>query len=180
MKNYLIEKKMGVKQRNNFRQRHRTRAHHKPCHIRGPIWNYYIQYYIQYIIISQKGNLVKWDFLPGNIKGIQYSVRRGINPQPTLRRNPFFNIYIYIQLSYSLFSPEVCWHPIFPNILKNPEHKVIIDKLDDSGILIRVMFWISSKENYLSMKSNVTETINLAFKQSEIHMAYPHLEIIKK
>jgi len=67
----------------------------------------------------------------------------------------------------------------FPTILKSPEHKIIVEKLDDSGILVRVLFWTSSKESYISIKSNVTETINLAFKQSNIKMAYPHIEIIK-
>ena len=67
----------------------------------------------------------------------------------------------------------------FPTILKSPDHQIIIDKLDDSWILIRVLFWTSSKEGYLSMKSNVTETINLAFKQSGIKMAYPHIELVK-
>ncbi len=67
----------------------------------------------------------------------------------------------------------------FPTILKSPEHKIIVEKLDDSWILVRVLFWTSSKESYISIKSNVTETINLAFKQSEIKMAYPHIEIVK-
>jgi len=67
----------------------------------------------------------------------------------------------------------------FPTILKSPEYKIIIDKLDNSGVLIRVLFWTSSKESYISIKSNVTETINLAFKQSQIKVAYPHLELIK-
>ncbi|MCD5380832.1 mechanosensitive ion channel [Candidatus Gracilibacteria bacterium] len=67
----------------------------------------------------------------------------------------------------------------FPTILKSPEYKIIVEKLDDSGILVRVLFWTNSKESYISIKSNVTETINLAFKQSEIKMAYPHIEIVK-
>ncbi len=66
-----------------------------------------------------------------------------------------------------------------PTILKSPEHKILIEKLDNSGILIRVLFWTSSKESYISMKSNVTETINLAFKQSGIQIAYPHIELIR-
>ena len=67
----------------------------------------------------------------------------------------------------------------FPTILKSPDHKIIIEKLDNSWILIRILFWTSSKESYISIKSNVTETVNLAFNQSNIKIAYPHIELIK-
>ncbi len=68
----------------------------------------------------------------------------------------------------------------FPNILNDPKPKIIIDKLDDSWILIITRAWISSADKYITIKSNITETINLAFKQSKIKIPYPHLEIIKK
>jgi len=68
----------------------------------------------------------------------------------------------------------------FPNILNEPKPKIIIDKLADSWILIITRAWISSADNYITTKSNITETINLAFKRSKIHISYPHLEIIKK
>ena len=68
----------------------------------------------------------------------------------------------------------------FPVILKEPWSQIIIDKLDDSWILIIIRCWIRSKENYIETKSNITETINLAFKQSQIDIPYPHMEIIQR
>ncbi len=65
----------------------------------------------------------------------------------------------------------------FPTVLKAPEVDVIVDKLDDSWILLRARLWMSSKDNYIHLKSNITETINLAFKQHWIIIAYPHLHI---
>ena len=53
----------------------------------------------------------------------------------------------------------------FPNILKAPQYDVIVDRLDQSGLRLVVRFWMSSRDNYFQLKSNVTETINLAFKQ---------------
>jgi len=67
----------------------------------------------------------------------------------------------------------------FPNILNNPKPQIVIEKLDDSWILINVRSWISSSDKYMQTKSNITETINLAFRKSEIKIPYPHVEIIK-
>lgn len=66
----------------------------------------------------------------------------------------------------------------FPNILKNPEPLITVDRLDDGAITLVLRFWIDSKNwKYLRTKSNVTETINLAFSQSWIVMPYPQLTL---
>lgn len=65
----------------------------------------------------------------------------------------------------------------FPTVLKAPAVDVIVEKLDDSWILLKARFWMSSKDNYFHLKSNITETINLTFKQHWIQIAYPHLHI---
>ena len=65
----------------------------------------------------------------------------------------------------------------FPNILLAPKYDVIIDKLDNSWILIKVRFWIDSKEGYFQTKSNITETINLAFKKSDINIPFPQITL---
>ena len=66
----------------------------------------------------------------------------------------------------------------FPNILKDPEPLITVDKLDDGAITLVMRFWINSKNwKYLKTKSNVTETINLAFTQSWIVMPYPQLTL---
>jgi len=68
----------------------------------------------------------------------------------------------------------------FPNVLNDPKPQIVIDKLDDSWILIIIRAWIWSRDSYIQTKSNITETINLAFKQSKIKIPYPHLQIINK
>jgi len=66
----------------------------------------------------------------------------------------------------------------FPDILEKPEPKVTVDKLDNSSINLIVRFWIDTKTwTYLTTKSNVTETINLAFRQSWITIPFPQLTL---
>ncbi len=60
----------------------------------------------------------------------------------------------------------------FPVILKTPEAKVLVDELSDKWVLLTLRFWINSDEPYLTIKSNITETINLAFKKYNIVVPY--------
>jgi small-conductance mechanosensitive channel len=53
----------------------------------------------------------------------------------------------------------------FPNTLKAPYPSIYVDKLDNNSINLILRFWIDSKDDYYEMKSNVTETVNLAFKK---------------
>lgn len=65
----------------------------------------------------------------------------------------------------------------FPGILKAPWSDVIVDKLWDNGILLIARYWIPVSDNYITTKSNVTETLNLALKKQWIDIAYPHLTV---
>lgn len=66
----------------------------------------------------------------------------------------------------------------FPNVLRAPEPFVIVDKLDNSSINLVIRFWVSSKWwEYFVTKSNVTETINHAFKQAWIVIPFPQVTI---
>jgi len=65
----------------------------------------------------------------------------------------------------------------FPNILKAPEPSIFITKFDSSSINLSLRFWIDSKWEYFSTKSNVTETINLAFKQAWITIPFPQVTL---
>ncbi len=65
----------------------------------------------------------------------------------------------------------------FPNILKAPEPDILITDFGDSSINISVRFWIDSRWEYFSTKSNVTETINLAFKQAWIIIPFPQITL---
>lgn len=65
----------------------------------------------------------------------------------------------------------------FPWILRTPESNVFITKFDDSSINLSLRFWINSKWEYFATRSNVTETINLAFKQYWIHIPFPQITL---
>lgn len=65
----------------------------------------------------------------------------------------------------------------FPMILKAPESDILVDKLGDNGITLKLRFWINSSENFLTLKSNITETVNLAFKQTDIKIPYPQMTL---
>ena len=65
----------------------------------------------------------------------------------------------------------------FPNVLQAPTSDIFITELGDSWVKMDVRFWISSRDEYFSMKSNVTETINLAFKQAGIRIPFSQVTI---
>jgi small conductance mechanosensitive channel len=64
-----------------------------------------------------------------------------------------------------------------PGILQAPEASVIITDLWDNWIRLRVQAWISSKDNYFKVRSNIAETLNLAFRKAEIKIAYPQITV---
>ena len=64
----------------------------------------------------------------------------------------------------------------FP-MLQAPAPDIIVESLGDNGIFLRTRFWIGSKDPYFTLKSNVTETINLAFKQSGIVIPFPQITL---
>lgn len=63
----------------------------------------------------------------------------------------------------------------FPNILTAPEPDVLIDELWERWITLKLRFWIHSQDNFITLKSNITETVNLAFKQTDITIPFPHI-----
>jgi small conductance mechanosensitive channel len=65
----------------------------------------------------------------------------------------------------------------FPNILKAPGSDIIVDSLSDNGILLRARYWTPVTDDYFHTRSNVTETLNLALRQQNIEIAYPHLTV---
>lgn len=68
----------------------------------------------------------------------------------------------------------------FPMVLQAPATDVLVQDLWDNGIWLTLRFWINSKENFITLKSNVTETVNLAFKQTGIHIPYPQITLSGK
>ena len=67
-----------------------------------------------------------------------------------------------------------------PGILQAPEASVIVTELWDNWVRLRIQAWISSKDNYFKVRSNITETLNLAFKQSGIKIWFKQINILNK
>ncbi len=66
----------------------------------------------------------------------------------------------------------------FPNILKAPAPSIFITSFDSSSINISLRFWVDSKNwDFFGTKSNVTETINMAFKQAWIVIPFPQITL---
>ncbi len=61
----------------------------------------------------------------------------------------------------------------FPNILQAPAPSILIDNLWEWWRSLKLRYRVLSKDDFLSIQSNVVETINLAFKQSGIDIARP-------
>ena len=65
----------------------------------------------------------------------------------------------------------------FPNILQAPNAKIYVDNFSDSSIDLSLRFWINSSDKYFEIKSNVTETINMAFKKYGIIIPFPQVTL---
>jgi small-conductance mechanosensitive channel len=49
--------------------------------------------------------------------------------------------------------------------------------MGDSSIKLTLRIWINSTDTFFTLKSNVTETINLAFKQAGIIIPFPQITL---
>jgi small-conductance mechanosensitive channel len=65
----------------------------------------------------------------------------------------------------------------FPMVLQAPASDVLIRDLGDRGVWLTLRFWVNSKENFITLKSNVTETVNLAFKQTGVKIPFPQMTL---
>ena len=63
----------------------------------------------------------------------------------------------------------------FPNVLQTPASDVIITEMKDSSINLALRFWVNSNDSYFISRSNVTETVNMAFKQAWIKIPFPQV-----
>jgi len=68
----------------------------------------------------------------------------------------------------------------FPSILKTPSYDILVESLGDSGIIMKLRFWMYSKDKYIVLKSNITETINLWFEQAGIILPYKQIMVVNK
>jgi small-conductance mechanosensitive channel len=68
----------------------------------------------------------------------------------------------------------------FDEVLTSPEAKIIVESFDDSYIKIQYRPWILSDTNFIGTKSNILETINLAFKQSGIEVGKQKITVLNE
>jgi small conductance mechanosensitive channel len=68
----------------------------------------------------------------------------------------------------------------FDEVLTSPEAKMVIESFDDSYIRVQYRPWILSDSNFITMKSNLLETINLAFKQAGIDVAKQKITMLSE
>ena len=68
----------------------------------------------------------------------------------------------------------------FPNILKAPKPNIFVTEFWNSSINLGLKFWISTSDNYFQIKSNVTETVNLALKKHNIIIPFPQVTLSKR
>lgn len=101
-----------------------------------------------------------------NVKFLQEEVQCfNVNPSRRLE------IEVWVDNSEDIIKAKKIINKViesFPNILKAPQPFIMIDELWDYGISIRVFVWFSTWEDIFVLKSNLTETINMAFAQAGV------------
>lgn len=59
-----------------------------------------------------------------------------------------------------------------PWVLTDPGYTIWFMGLDDKWVRLKILFWTKSKDKVFTIRSNVIETLNLAFIQAGITVAY--------
>lgn len=140
------------------------------------IWN--VTWNIQRIY-SLYTSVKKYDWIIVYIPNVKFLQENVSNYHTNERRR--INIEIWIDYSSDVVKAKNIMRQVvdqFTNVLKEPEPIITVDKLDNWSINLVLRFWILSKNwKYLRTKSNVTETINLAFKQSWIIIPFPQITL---
>lgn len=64
----------------------------------------------------------------------------------------------------------------FPNILKDPAPKIVVNEFGWSSINVKLWYrTLMTDKTFFATRSNVMETINLAFKQNDITIPFPQI-----
>ncbi len=130
-------------------------------------------------IYSLYTSVKQYDWIIVYIPNVKFLQENVSNYHTNERRR--INIEIWIDYDSDVVKAKKIMRQVvdqFPNVLKDPEPIITLDRLDDWCITLVLRFWINSKNGkFLRTKSNVTETINLAFTQSWIVIPYPQLTL---
>lgn len=65
----------------------------------------------------------------------------------------------------------------FPDVLRAPAPKVYVEEFWESSINLSLRFWLASDWKFFETKSNVTETVNLAFRKYWITIPFPQVTL---
>lgn len=64
----------------------------------------------------------------------------------------------------------------FPNILKDPAPKIVVNEFGDNSVNVKLWYrTLMTDKTFFSTRSNIMETINLAFKQNDITIPFPQI-----
>ncbi len=67
-----------------------------------------------------------------------------------------------------------------PGVIEKPEHKIWLTGLSENGVVIKVLFRMKSRDKVFTIRSNVIETLNLAFKQAWILVAFNQMTFVQR
>lgn len=67
-----------------------------------------------------------------------------------------------------------------PGVLEKPEHKIWFTGLSENGVTLKVLFRVKSRDKVYTIRSNVIETLNLAFKQAWILVAFDQITLTQR
>lgn len=67
-----------------------------------------------------------------------------------------------------------------PGVIEKPEHKIWLTGLSENGVVVKVLFRMKSRDKVFTIRSNVIETLNLAFKQAWILVAFNQMTFVQR
>ncbi len=92
--------------------------------------------------------------------------------------NPFRRVELIVGVDYGTDLPMVTSlvKGIIdkdPDIVPQPESLVLVDEFGDSAINIKILFWIESSNNWMKVRSNLSNRIKKAFDELNINIPFP-------
>lgn len=88
-----------------------------------------------------------------------------------------------IDLAKKIMREQIIKHPFYlDNIQKDVDAQVIVRviELGESAVKLRAWVWTENMEESFILKCDLYETIKKAFDKNDVHIAYPHLMVVKK
>ena len=105
------------------------------------------------------------------------------NKVTSFTTNPFRRIELVIGVNYGTniakaMNVLLAVVKAHPKVIKKPAPSVIMDDFGVSSMDFKVRFWVSSKDSWLNVKSQVLQQINDAFSKAGIGMPYNTMNLV--